>query len=373
MKDVTRFDDIRPYRDEEIPAAMRRIAESEYFPLLASYVYPGEDVERVRALIRGFRTIRDFQLEVMRCVNEQVLARSVTEFTYGGVERLDTDKRYLFVSNHRDIMLDSCLLQYILYRNGHETTEITFGANLMCHPLVIDIGKANKMFRVERGGNMKEFYRSSMHLSDYIRHVLTEKKQSVWIAQRNGRTKDGNDLTDQGIIKMFGMSKPDDKVAALAGLNIVPVAVSYEWEPCDMLKCRELYESREAPYVKKPGEDLNSILTGIAQPKGRVHIEFCPQITEADLMPFSDSASNEYHKQVAALIDERIHRNYRLMPANYIAHDLRSGQAEYAGRYTTEQKNAFVERMSMLQEKADCDMNVMNEIFLNIYANPVKD
>ena len=213
MKKNPKFDDIRPYYKEEIPAAMHRLADCEVFPLLASYVYPNEPIEDVRKKIASFTTVDQFQLDTMRHVNEQVIARSITSFTGNGIERLDPNKNYLYVSNHRDIMLDACLLQYYLVINGFDTTEITFGANLMMNPVVIDVGKSNKMFRVERpGGDIKEFYRASLHLSEYIRYVITEKGQSVWIAQRNGRTKDGNDATDQGVIKMFCMSEPKDKI-----------------------------------------------------------------------------------------------------------------------------------------------------------------
>jgi len=365
------FDDIRPYYDEEIPAAMQNIVKSNFFALLCTYVYPDKSQEEVRQMMLSFRTIRDFQLEVMRCVNEQVIARSTTAFTYSGVDKLDPEKQYLFVSNHRDIMLDACLLQYIMYMNGRETTEITFGANLMSSPLVIDIGKANKMFRVERGGNMKDFYLSSKHLSEYIRYVLTQKGQSMWIAQRNGRTKDGIDATDQGIIKMFCMSKPDDKIAALADLHIVPVSVSYEWESCDILKTLELYESRRGKYIKKPGEDLNSILTGIMQPKGHVDITFCPEVTEDDLMQFNACTNNEYHKQVALLLDERINAAYHLSPNNYIAHDLRYGQTLYQDHYTKEQQAAFLKYMEKLDDYDINEPEILKDIFLGIYANPV--
>ena len=365
------FDDIRPYNDSEIPAAMQRIVDSDFFGLLCTYVYPGHNLADVKKMMLSFRTIRDFQLEVMRCVNEQVIARSTTAFTYSGVEQLDPQKQYLFVSNHRDIMLDACLLQYILYKNGHDTTEITFGANLMSSPLVIDIGKCNKMFRVERGGTMRDFYLSSRHLSDYIRYVLTEKGQSLWIAQRNGRTKDGIDQTDQGIIKMFCMSKPDDKIGALADLHIVPVSVSYEWESCDVLKALELYQSRSQQYIKKPGEDLNSILTGIVQPKGRVHISLCPEITEQQLRHYDTLTSNEYHRQIAALIDQRINLAYRLRPNNYIAHDLRYGQQRYANHYTTDEREAFISHMQKLQEFDIAEPEVLRDIFLGIYSNPV--
>jgi glycerol-3-phosphate O-acyltransferase len=275
------------------------------------------------------------------------------------------------VSNHRDIMLDACLLQYVLYKNGHETSEITFGANLMSSPLVIDIGKANKMFRVERGGTLRDFYLSSRHLSDYIRYVLTEKGQSLWIAQRNGRTKNGNDQTDQGLIKMFCMSEPNDKIRALAELNIIPVSVSYEWESCDILKALELYESRFSRYIKKPGEDLNSILTGITQPKGRVNFTFCPLITEQDLHQYDECTSNEYHRIVAQLIDRRINAAYQLTPNNYIAHDMRYGRQQYRDRYTEAERQAFLDHMQKLSEFDISEPDVLRDIFLGIYSNPV--
>ena len=370
----SKFDDIRPYYEEEIPEAMRRIAKSNAFPLLATYVYPDEPVEQVRQRIAGYRTIHDFQMEAMRMVNQRIIAQSITEFSCSGIERLRPDESYLYVSNHRDIMLDSSLLQYYLVTQGFDTTEITFGVNLMMNQLLIDIGKSNKMFRVERpGGSIKEFYQASMHLSEYIRHTITEKHQSVWIAQRNGRTKDGVDATDQGIVKMFCMSEPKDKIKALGDLHIVPVAVSYEWEACDILKALELYQGQFAKYVKKPGEDLNSILTGILQHKGRVHFELCEPITEEELALYDDLTSNEYHKAVAQLIDSRIRPAYRLYPNNYIAHDLRYGSTRFSGFYTQEERDAFVSRLGRLDRYDTCDLDQLRDIFLGIYANPVEN
>ena len=368
-----KFDDMRPYYDEEIPAAMQRIADSTSFPLLASYVYPNEDIEKVREQIRSYRCVRDFQLEVMRRVNEQVIARSTTGFTYEGIEKLSPARQYMFVSNHRDIMLDACLLQYVLYRNGHETSEITFGANLMQGQLVTDIGKSNKMFKVERPGNSpREFYKSSLHLSEYLRHAITEKHESVWIAQRNGRTKNGEDRTDQGIIKMFGMCHNGDKIDALAELNIVPVSISYEWEPCDVLKAIELYQSRTDKYIKKPGEDLNSILTGIMQPKGHVHIAFCDLLTRDDLLPYDDCTAGEYHRRVAQLIDRRICSAYRLYPNNYIAHDIRYGKENFKDYYNEAEKKAFLALLEKLHHyEESCQIEELTDLFLGIYANPV--
>ena len=377
MEKYDKFDDIRPYNPDEVPAAMQRIAESEGFPIVASFVFPDQDIKKLRTMVANLKTTEEFQSKVMAQFNEQVIKRSTTEFNVEGIDTLQKDVPYLYVSNHRDIVLDSSLLQYKLHSLGFQTTEITFGANLMCMPLIIDIGKSNKMFRVERGGTPKEFYRCSLHLSEYIRHVITEKHSSVWIAQRNGRTKDGLDKTDQGIIKMFGMSRNDDKIKSLAELNIIPVSVSYEWESCDYLKAFELYISRNQKYIKRPGEDVTSILTGITQPEGRVHFEICPQIREEELSAFDCMTANEYHQQVARLIDQRIISHYRLWPNNYIAHDMLYGTNTYREYYTDEEKQLFVEHMAVLNQMAQLeqyevtDLDALYDIFLGIYANPV--
>jgi len=368
---MTNFDDIRPYYDEEIPAAMQRIAASKFFPMLAYYVFPDRNPNDVKQELLSYKTIREFQLNVMYIANEQILKNTTSKFICRGTEYLRRDKPCLYVSNHRDIMLDASLLQNVLVDNVGDTSQITFGANLMSTQLIVDIGKSNKMFRVERGGNMKDFYMSSRHLSEYIRHCISDVKQSVWIAQRNGRTKDGNDQTDQGIIKMFCLSKPMDKINALAELNIVPVSISYEWESCDILKALEIYESRNGKYVKKPGEDLNSIVTGIQQFKGEVNLNFCKPITREELRQFDRLTNNEYHKRVAQLIDKRIIANYTLTPNNFIAHDLRYGQEHFADRYTPEQREAFIQRTQKLKRFDIAEPDVLLDIFLGIYANPV--
>ena len=369
----SQFDDIRPYNAEEFPEAMQRIANSSSFPILASFVYPGEPLEEVRQRIANYKNVYEFQSQTMSRVNERVIEESISEFTCSGIERLRPNRQYLYVSNHRDIMLDASLLQYFLLTKDFDTTEITFGANLMSSQLVIDIGKSNKMFKVERpGGSIKDFYRSSLHLSEYIRYAILEKHQSVWIAQRNGRTKDGIDSTDQGIIKMFCMSRPDDKIQALSELNIVPVAVSYEWESCDILKAIELYQSQYTKYIKKPGEDLNSILTGLLQRKGRVHFELCEPITEDELMQYDHLTNNEYHKAVAQLIDSRIIPAYRLWPNNYIAHDIRYGSKAFQSFYTKEQREAFLRRLGHLDKYDECDLDQLKDIFLSIYSNPIE-
>jgi hypothetical protein len=367
-----KFDDIRPYYDEEINAAMCRIAGNEYFRMLCDYVYPKRDIEDVKKQICAYTTIDEFQLQVMKTVNEQVIARSITQFTYSGLDKLDRDSRYLFVSNHRDIMLDASLLQYALYREKHRTSEITFGSNLMNPQVVVDIGKSNKMFKVMRGGNMKDFYNNSLHLSEYIRYTLLEKRESVWIAQRNGRTKNGIDATDCGIIKMFCISAPENPVQSLAILNIVPVSISYEWEPCDVLKAKELYYIKcNGKYEKQPMEDLNSIFTGIFQPKGAVHIHFGNPVTENDLLPLAGLPHNRFNAQAAQLLDKQILANYRLFNTNYIAHDLRSASNQYSKYYTQEEKIRFDKYYQKIIPAEIEDKQLFGDIFLSIYANPV--
>ena len=369
---MNQFDDIRPYIDEEIPDAMRRIADSPYLPTVAHFLKPGMPVAEIQKMILANHTIKEFQQNFVYNIVTVILEKTTSGLHGSGFENIHPGIPYLFVSNHRDIVLDAMLLQYILNQEGHDTCQIAFGSNLMSIPFVIDFGKANKMFCIERGGAPKEFYNSMAHVSDYIRHVITEQKESVWIAQRNGRTKDGMDATDPAIIKMFGMSRRDDRVASLAELNIIPTTVSYEWESCDKLKTLELYHTRmEGHYEKQPNEDLNSVLTGIKQPKGQVSVHISPRVTEADLNGLNDCTTGEFYKRVAALIDQRINANYRLYANNYIAHDLRSGTTTYAEHYSAEQKAVFMDYLRWIDDYPDLDKALLREIFLGIYANPV--
>jgi hypothetical protein len=368
----TSFDDLRPYVEAEIAPAMQRIAESEYFPMMSQFIFPDKEVEEVRNAVRQIRTTDEFQQQIMYCLHQKILDLSVESFTYEGLEYVDPAKSYLFISNHRDIMLDSSLLQYVLFTNGFRTTEITFGDNLMNSQLMIDVGKSNKMFKVVRGGNMRDFYNKSLHLSNYIRHTIKEKHESVWIAQRGGRTKDGNDTTDQGIIKMFCMSDTDDLVRSISELNLVPVAVSYQIESCDILKTRELYLSHNrTKYEKQPGEDLNSILTGVMQQKGKIHLCICEPIRRDELEAIEYNQPNEFYKAIAALVDRRILRHYKLYNNNYIAHDIRSGSNTCSAYYTPDEKAAFIARTEAMLRQVEGEKDVLMSIFLGIYASPV--
>ena len=371
-----KFDDIRPYFDSELPEAMKRIADSEYFPALAQFVFPDLSVDDVKKIAKGYANIYEFQSDAMSKFNEQVIARSVDKFTYSGFEHLDPAKAYLFVSNHRDIVLDSSLLQYLLLKNGFRTTDITFGSNLMSSQLIIDLGRANKMFKVMRGETPRDFYKTSLHLSEYIRHAITERNESVWIAQRSGRTKDGNDATEQGLIKMFCMSGGKNAKTALHTLNVVPVAISYQYEPCDFFKTRELYLSRnQEKYVKAKDEDLVSVLTGITQFKGNVNISICEPLQKEELdvrlLDTNLESNSQFYKHAVNIINQRIYNNYKLFDTNYIAHDLRSNTNSYAEHYSPQNKERFIHLYDEVLDKFDTDKEIVSEIFLGIYANSV--
>ena len=367
----TSFEDLRPYRDEEINPAMNRIADSPYFFPLMSWLYSGEVLQEKVAEFRDIKTVKEFQLKIMDSAIKSIVHKTTDGFTCHGLEKLDPGASYLFVSNHRDIVLDSALLQIALVAHGFNTTEITFGSNLMQGDIVVDIGKSNKMFKVIRGGNPRDFYRNSVHLSSYIRHTLQEKKESVWIAQRNGRTKNGHDVTDQGLVKMFALSGGNDPVENIGELHIVPVAISYQYETCDNLKARELYLSRDHKYLKAPGEDLHSILTGITEAKGHIHMEVTAPLEYAELLKFRQLEKNEFFNGVARLIDKRIYEGYKLWNTNYIAYDMLHHTFNYPDRYTQEEYRAFAERM---HERLGCfegDLIELMNLFLKIYAYPV--
>lgn len=351
---------------------MQRMARDAAIPNILRFLDFGMDVEQFRQFLCNIKTIDEFQVFIVQRVVEMILRQTTDGLSVSGLENLKSGGQYVFVSNHRDITLDAMFMGYALVQHGFPLFNIAFGSNLVFNALADDFAKSNRMFKMERGGSKVEFYQNLSRISDYIRHLLVDKHESVWIAQRNGRTKDGRDATDPALIKMLGMSRRDDRVKSLAGLHIVPVSVSYEWESCDVLKTIELYTSRFQKYEKKPGEDLNSILTGVKQPKGRVHIHFGPMLSEAVLCEINDCSTGEFYKKVALWMDGQICGNYMLFPNNYIAHDLQYGAKTYAGHYSEAQKSDFLHHLEWLDKNSEADREVLKAIFLGIYAHPVE-
>lgn len=363
------FDSIRPYTDAEISPALERIVKEDSFELAAKYTYPELSYNSVKEKILSIRNINEFQHTIMLDLIKKIIRQTISEFSISGMDYLNANKAYLFVSNHRDIVLDAFLLQKELLEHEMNTCQITFGANLMKHPLVLEIGKINKMFKVERGGSLKTFYASMSLVSSYMRYCIEQRKESVWIAQRNGRTKDGIDQTEPSLIKMFAKSGGRDHIKDIESLNIVPVSISYEWEPCDYLKAIELRKTINGIYTKSPNEDLQSILTGIMQQKGMVHISINRPISDEDLNQYCEK-DGDFYKWVAHLMDCRICNGYKLMKNNYVAYDILYNDHSYAEYYTKEDYDQFVYRLQELKHAKKMDEKTCN-IFLKIYANPV--
>ena len=372
--DFTKFDDIRPYNDSEVHPALERIVANPLFSNVAQYLFPGQDENLFKQLLLSCNTKEDFQIKVMSQIVAKILHSTAKELTFSGLEHFEGGKKHLIVSNHRDIVLDSAIIQLILFKHGVDTTEIAVGDNLITSSFIEDITRSNKMIKVIRSSNPREVYTTSKVLSEYIRYNVSNQKSSVWIAQRNGRTKDGIDVTEQGLLKMFDMSGSGDFVKDFDELSILPTSISYEFEPCDIQKAVEMYVSKRQKYVKAEGEDLKSILTGIMQPKGNIHIAFNTPVSLEEIQEASQLDKNEKFKAVCTAMDKRIVAEYKLWGNNYIAYDMINGSNEYAQMYTAEQKAVFegymAKQLSAVQ-LPDVDMDELKEIFLSIYANPV--
>ncbi|MDR1180420.1 MAG: acyltransferase [Bacteroidales bacterium] len=367
------FEDTRPYYNEEIPDAIKRVSEDIYFRNMVNHIFPDIDIEAFTKNFKKIRTVNEFQEQVMDKVIRSIIKETSAGLSYSGLSRLSTDKNYMFISNHRDILLDSAILQVILHECGLDTSEITFGSNLMSSPLVIDIGKMNKMFKIVRGGTMREIFNNSLKVSQYMRYAITEKRQSTWIAQRNGRTKNGFDATEMAVLKMFAMSSSAGFVDNLMELNITPVIISYEYEPCDALKTRERYISKRKTYIKENDEDMFSVLRGIKQWKGQIHLAVAETITEEELQYCDSFLHNEKFKSLVKIIDHKIYKNYALWKTNYIAFDMLRLSNKYAHHYSQEEKEAFKLYMTNELKGIEGDIKELETIFLQIYATPVEN
>ena len=366
-----KYKDIRPYDDHESVIALARIADHPVLSKISAFLFPGKDPAELRNLVSSVRTVFEFQSRVMLMAIKKILDDTSSQLSFTGLDLLDKSKRYLFISNHRDIMLDSAIMQAILFETGMSTSEMAVGDNLITDPLLEDIARVNKMIKVVRNTNPREMYASSILLSEYIRKTVTNQESSVWIAQRNGRTKDGIDVTEQGLLKMLDMSGGGDFANDFRELSIVPVSVSYEYEPCDILKARELYISKRQKYVKSEGEDLNSILTGIMQFKGGIHYNFCDVISAEEIESCANMGKNERFKALGEVMDLKINSTFHLWPNNFIAYDLLHNTDQFSNRYTISEREKFEKYVSYKTSDFEGNIDEIKKIFLSIYANPV--
>lgn len=367
---------IAPYTDEETAAAIATLARSPYTFLISKYIFPKERINYLAKTLKEVKTADDFQEMVMSKAVAWVIENTCDSFTFDGLENIcaQEGRKYVAMSNHRDIVLDPAFTQYVMLRNSLPPTDIAVGDNLIKDSKIVEmLLRCNRMVTVVRGVSARELYLTSKNLSRYIRDAVTSGRSSIWIAQRQGRSKDGLDITEQGLLKMLDMSGTKSFTDNFEELNIIPLSVSYEYEPCDVLKAREILISRSKKYVKKKGEDMISILTGIRQKKGHVHLHFGAPLTREEIDEASRWTGNDRYQQIRHVVNRRISDGYRLWKTNYIAYDLVYGCRKYADYYNEADVAAFKRYMEKSLRKVErrLDRTALREIFLRIYSNPV--
>ena len=366
------FDSIRPYCGDEIEAAKNRLCRSQEFLTLFSRLTQ-MDANTIVAALQGVRTRSEFQERFFGPAIQSLIQTTTDGVSTTGMELVRKDTAYIFMSNHRDIILDSAILNVLLRQHGNKYTRAAIGSNLLINDWVTDLVKLNSCFVIERDITVREMLTSSALRSKYIREVIEENENSVWIAEREGRTKNGDDRTQPGLLKMLKMSSSANFSDNFKALNLMPLSISYEWEPCDALKTQELYTRTLGEYIKTPEEDMNSMLTGLSDYKGRVHFHI-DRLTPEELDSLNDLPSNgDRIEKLAAMIDAKIHRNFKLWPNNYIAYDLLHSVNKFSQFYTPEEKENFIRIMMQKMDKLEGNLSMLNNIFLEIYANPVKN
>lgn len=374
MKIPEQFDPIRPFEPDELPDVFDRLLQNEQFSSVLAYFYPDVPKEALAAKMHACKDNLDFQKTFCYGFLVQLLAR-LSKGCDIDIASLDTDSRYTFISNHRDIVLDSALLDKLLIDAGFNTTcEIAIGDNLLKLPWVKDLVRVNKSFIVERALSMREMLMASKRLSEYMHFVITEKNDNIWIAQREGRAKDSNDRTQEAILKMMVMGGEGSIIDRLKQLHLVPLAISYEYDPCDYLKAAELQARRDNPcWQKGPMDDVTSMQTGIMGYKGYIHYQ-CADCIDSylDTIP-ADTPKTELFRLIADHIDRQIFAGYRLYPNNYVALDLLHGDSAHADHYTAEDKAQFEAYLKGQLDKIEMegkDDAYLREQMLKMYANP---
>lgn len=373
-EELNEFTDISPYTDAEAVEALGKLADHPAVVEVSKAIFPDKEPEFLRKILKSVKSIDEFQILVMNKAVEWVLSTTAHNFSYDGIGNLKKiNGKFLAMSNHRDIILDPAITQVVLYRNAIPMTEIAVGSNLLTNKYIEYLIRSNRMIKVIRGINARQLYLSSQVLSKYIRECITSGRSSIWIAQREGRAKDGIDTTEQGLLKMLDMSGTADFTTNFEELNIVPLSISYEYEPCDILKARERLISRTQKYVKGSREDLISIMTGIEQQKGNIHLNIGSPLTHDEIEAASCCNKNDRYQAIRHAVDVRIIEGYKLWKTNYIGYDMVNHTFKCRDKYTPEdvaQFTDYVEHQLDKVEKSLCRAD-LRDIFLRIYANPV--
>ena len=368
---MSKFDSIRPYYDSEVNEALLSSLHHPMMKALMNFTFPEQDDEVWKEQLKRTHSIRDFQINFVYQSIQRVLEKSSEGLTTSGFEKLEPNTSYLFISNHRDIILDTSLLNVSLFDHGLVMTASAIGDNLVKKDFLLKLSKLNRNFLVQRGLSPRELLQSSKLMSEYMYHLLSKENRSVWIAQREGRTKDGNDATHQGVLKMVAMASDEKNcMDYFRKLKVVPVSISYEYDPTDALKMPQLMAlANDEVYIKEKNEDFITLLSGIIGQKKRIHIHIGDVLEkEYDAIIAETNNSNKQIQALAQVIDDSILQSYKLWPTNYIAYDILNNSGRFSNYYSDKEKQLFERRLEL---KIDVDNEVLREGFLAMYANPV--
>ncbi|WP_343613176.1 1-acyl-sn-glycerol-3-phosphate acyltransferase [Flavobacterium sp.] len=368
---MQKFDAIRPFYDSEINEALHAVVNHPMMKTMMNFTFPEVDDEVWKDQLKKTHSIRDFQCNFIYNTIQKVLEKSSEGLTTSGFEKLEPNTSYLFISNHRDILLDTTLLNVCLFEHGLVMTASAIGDNLVKKAFLSTLAKLNRNFLVLRGLSPREMLQSSKLLSEYMGQLLLRENRSVWIAQKEGRTKDGNDETNPGVLKMIGMaSDEEDLMSYFKKLKVVPVSISYEYDPTDVLKMPQLMaEANNEVYIKDKNEDFMNIISGIMGTKKRIHISVGDVLdTEIDQIAAENDNANKQIQALAQTIDDVILKNYQLWPTNFIAYDILNETDRFADKYKESEKQLFERRLEM---RIGSDNPVTRQGFLAMYANPV--
>jgi glycerol-3-phosphate O-acyltransferase len=375
MHSLHNFDDIRPYRNDEFSIVLNRLLnDPEFNRVMSKYVNKSkEEFEQMKLAMLACKSIEVFQDRFIVPMINEILTHSSRGLTMNGLEDLDKNTRYLYISNHRDIILDSALMNVKMHASGFRPTEIAIGSNLLIFPWINDLVRINRSFIVKRNIPVKQMLSSSKLLSHYIRQMITKGSDSIWIAQREGRAKDGNDITQPALLKMLNMSNSHSFFEGFEELKIVPMAISYEIEPCGNEKVSEIKKRQIDPnFQKTEKDDLLSMVSGLSNQKGQIHIQFGKQVDEDVLHHISAEPNvNERMRLLAEHIDREIYRNYKLFPNNYIAYDLYFKTSKYKSMYSESDRDAYIELTHKRLQLVNEDIADSMELWLKMYATPV--
>jgi 1-acyl-sn-glycerol-3-phosphate acyltransferase len=368
---MSKFDAIRPFYDAEVNEAIVSSINHPMMKALMNFSFPEVEDSVWKEQLKKTHSIRDFQCNFIYNSVQRVLEKTSDGLTTSGFEKLEKNTSYLFISNHRDILLDTSLLNAALFEHRLVMTASAIGDNLVTKSFIKILAKLNRNFLVQRGLTPREMLESSKLLSEYIGQLLLRENRSVWIAQREGRTKDGNDATNPGVLKMLGMgSDEQDLMDYFKKIRIVPVSISYEYDPTDALKMPQiLAEANQEIYIKEKNEDFITLMRGVLGPKRRIHIHVGDVINkEIEAIKLEFDNSNKQIQALAQVIDDSILSTYRLWPTNYIAYDIVNQTNTYSHMYSENEKSLFERRLEM---KIDHNNPLVLQSFLAMYANPV--